>query len=69
MCPGFSNRVVSGIKIARRLLLTMALEEGVTTGGMIKLESFGYSLWKSMMEDILHCEDLYEPTMKQNGEC
>jgi hypothetical protein len=39
----------------------MALEECATTGGMIKLDSTNYSLWKPMMEDILYCKDLYQP--------
>ena len=42
----------------------MALEEGVTTSGMIKLDSSNYSLWKPMMEAILYCKDLYEPIVK-----
>jgi hypothetical protein len=43
----------------------MALEEGVTTSGMIKLDSSNYSLWKPMMEDILYCKDLYEPIVRE----
>jgi hypothetical protein len=43
----------------------MALEEGVTTSGMIKLGSSNYLLWKPMMEDILYCKDLYEPIVKE----
>jgi hypothetical protein len=43
----------------------MALEEGVTTSGMIKLDSSNYSLWKPMMEDILYCKYLYEPIVKE----
>jgi hypothetical protein len=43
----------------------MALEEGATTSGMIKLDSSNYSLWKPMMEDILYCKDLYEPIVKE----
>jgi hypothetical protein len=42
------------------LLLAMALEEGATTSGMIKLDSSDYSLWKTMMEDILYCKNLYQ---------
>ena len=42
----------------------MALEESATASGMIKLDSSNYSLWKPMMEDILYCKDLYEPTVK-----
>jgi hypothetical protein len=30
--------VVSELKVAQRLLIAMALEEGATTSGMIKLE-------------------------------
>ena len=47
------------------MLLAMALEEGATTSGMIKLDSSNYSLWKPMMEDILYCKDLYEPIVKE----
>ena len=28
---------------------------------MIKLNSVNYSTWKRMMEDLLHCKDLYKP--------
>ena len=28
---------------------------------MIKLTATNYSLWKSMMEDLLNCKDLYDP--------
>jgi hypothetical protein len=43
----------------------MALEEGATTSGMIKLDSSNYSLWKPMMEDILYCKDLYQPIVEE----
>jgi hypothetical protein len=43
----------------------MALEEGATTSGMIKLDSSKYSLWKPMMEDILYCKDLYQPIVEE----
>ena len=42
----------------------MALEEGAATSGMIKLDSSNFSLWKSVMEDILYCKDLYESIVK-----
>ena len=28
---------------------------------MIKLTTTNYSLWKSVMEDLLNCKDLYDP--------
>jgi len=28
---------------------------------MIKLECTNYSIWKSRMEDLLFCKDLYDP--------
>jgi hypothetical protein len=28
---------------------------------MIKLTSSNWQIWKSKMEDILYCKDLYEP--------
>ena len=31
------------------------------SGPMIKLIATNYSLWKSMMEDLLNCKDLYDP--------
>ena len=31
------------------------------SGLMIKLTITNYSLWKSMMEDLLNCKDLYDP--------
>ena len=33
---------------------------------MIKLIATNYSLWKSMMEDILNCKDLYDPIEGDN---
>jgi hypothetical protein len=42
------------------MLVAMALEEGATTSDMIKLDSSNYSLWKSIVEDILYCKDLYQ---------
>ena len=30
-------------------------------GPMIKLTATNYSLWKSMMEDLLNCKDFYNP--------
>ena len=30
------------------------------SGPMIKLTTTNYSLWKSMMEDLLNCKDLYD---------
>jgi hypothetical protein len=46
-------------------MFAMALKEGVTTSGMIKLDFSNYSLWKPMMEDIVYCKDLYEPIVKE----
>jgi hypothetical protein len=43
----------------------MALEEGATTSGMIKLDSSNYLLWKPMMEDILYCKDLYQSIVEE----
>ena len=28
---------------------------------MFKLTATNYSLWKSLMEDLLNCKDLYDP--------
>ena len=28
---------------------------------MIKLNTLDYSTWKSLMEDLLYCKDLYKP--------
>ena len=36
-------------------------EMAESLGTMIKLNSFNYSIWKSMMEDLLYCKDLYLP--------
>ena len=30
-------------------------------GMMIKLTSSNYSIWKSRMEDLLYCRDLFDP--------
>uniref|UniRef100_A0A2N9IW04 Integrase catalytic domain-containing protein n=1 Tax=Fagus sylvatica TaxID=28930 RepID=A0A2N9IW04_FAGSY len=32
-----------------------------TSGTMIKLSASNYSIWKSMMEDVLYCKDLHDP--------
>ena len=37
------------------------------SGTMIKLTATNYSLWKSMMEDLLNCKDLYDPIEKDNA--
>ena len=36
------------------------------SGPMIKLTTTNYSLWKSMMEDLLNCKDLYDPIKGDN---
>ena len=33
----------------------------IYSGPMIKLIATNYSLWTSMMEDLLNCKDLYDP--------
>ena len=33
---------------------------------MIKLTTTNYSLWKSMIEDLLNCKDLYDPIEGDN---
>ena len=30
-------------------------------GTMIKLSASNYSIWKSKMEDLLYCRDLFDP--------
>ena len=37
------------------------------SGPMIKLTITNYSLWKSMMEDLLNCKDLYDPIEGNNA--
>ena len=37
------------------------------SGPMIKLTTTNYSLWKSMMEDLLNCKDLYDPIEGDNA--
>ena len=37
------------------------------SGPMIKLTVTNYSLWKSMMEDLLNCKDLYNPIKGDNA--
>ena len=34
---------------------------------MIKLIATNYSLWKSMMEDLLNCKDLYDSIEGENS--
>ena len=55
----------------------MVLERGSSLGGiiaeiysgpMIKLIATNYSLWKSMMEHLLNCKDLYDPIEGDNVE-
>ena len=36
-------------------------------GPMIKLTATNYSLWKSMMEDLLNCKNLYDPIEEDNA--
>jgi hypothetical protein len=43
----------------------VALEEGATTSGMIKLDSSNYSFFMPMMEDILYCKDMYRPIVNE----
>ena len=28
---------------------------------MVKLSASNYSIWRSMMEDVLYCKDLHDP--------
>ena len=37
------------------------------SGPMIKLTATNYSLWKSTMEDLLNCNDLYDPIKGDNA--
>ena len=37
------------------------------SGPMIKLTATNYILWKSMMEDLLNCKDLYDPIEGDNA--
>ena len=37
------------------------------SGPMIKLIATNYSLWKSMIEDLLNCKDLYDPIEKDKA--
>ena len=37
------------------------------SGPMIKLIEMNYSLWKSMMEDLVNCKDLYDPIERDNA--
>ena len=37
------------------------------SGPMFKLTATNYLLWKSMMEDILNCKDLYDPIEGDNA--
>ena len=55
----------------------MVSERGSSLGGiiaksysspLIKLIATNYSLWKSMMEDLLNCKDSYDPIERDNAE-
>ena len=37
------------------------MEEGSSSGTMVKLSSTNYSIWKSRMEDLLYCKDAHVP--------
>ena len=37
------------------------------SGPMIKSIAINYSLWKSIMEDLLNCKDLYDPIKGDNA--
>ena len=39
----------------------------IYSGPMIKLIATNYSLWTSMMEDLLNCKDLYDPIEGDNA--
>ena len=39
----------------------------IYSGSMIKLIATNYSLWTSMMEDLLNCKDLYDPIEGDNA--
>ena len=39
----------------------------IYSGSMIKLIATNYSLWKSMMEDLLNFKDLYDPIEGDNA--
>jgi len=37
------------------------MEDNDGAGTMIKLDSTNYSIWKSRVEDLSFCKDLYDP--------
>ena len=37
------------------------------SGPMVKSTVTNYSLWKSMIEDLLNCKDLYDPIEEYNA--
>jgi hypothetical protein len=51
--------VVSEPKVIWAWLSSIELNE-YTSGTMIKLSASNYSIWKSMMEDVLYCKDLHD---------
>ena len=40
--------------------------EESSAGAMIKLTSTNYTLWRTRMEDLLNCKDLFDP-IEENG--
>jgi hypothetical protein len=33
-----------------------------SSNSMVKLTASNYSIWKTRMEDIMHCKELFDPT-------
>lgn len=54
---------LSDLPHQKRIILGVQIQVGAMAneGAMIKLTDSNYSMWKSRMEDYLHCKDLYDP--------
>ena len=55
-----SQQLVSELRLGA-LICTLKMGDNEGAGTMIKLDSTNYSIWKSRMEDLLFCKDLYDP--------
>jgi len=60
-----SQQLVSELQLGS-LICALKMGDNDGSGTMFKLDSTNYSIWKSRMEELLFCRDLYDP-IKENG--
>ena len=60
LLPRKIQQVVLELRLGA-LFCTLKMEDNDGAGTMIKLDSTNYSIWKSRVEDLSFCKDLYDP--------